>query len=157
MPVAAAAFFATRLSFDPVFRSALFADFFAFFDKDSDFLRFFMHSSYPLGSFSLAHFSVRWKRPYARQSFLRSGWRQSARSGRAESRSASTGDVLNRHRRHTKLLAITLMPGRPETARALGMACPSSGFSAEVFGRGFARDHANLTAAGFQEYARAYS
>jgi hypothetical protein len=55
MPVAAAAFLAARLSFDPVFlaarlsfdpvfRSALFADFLAF-DKDPDFLRFFMHSS----------------------------------------------------------------------------------------------------------------
>ena len=54
MPVAAAAFLAARLSFDrflvarlsfdPVFRSALFADFLAF-DKDLDFLRFFMHSS----------------------------------------------------------------------------------------------------------------
>jgi len=54
MPVAAAAFLAARLSFDPVFlaarlsfdpvfRSALFADFLAF-DKDPDFLRFFMHS-----------------------------------------------------------------------------------------------------------------
>jgi hypothetical protein len=54
MPVAAAAFFATRFSFDPVFRSALFADFLAFFDKDPDFLRFFMNSSHPLGSFSWA-------------------------------------------------------------------------------------------------------
>ena len=44
IPVAAAAFFATRLSFDPVFRSALFADFLAF-DKDPDFFRFFMCSS----------------------------------------------------------------------------------------------------------------
>jgi hypothetical protein len=44
MPVAAAAFLAARLSFDPVFRSALFADFLAF-DKGPDFLRFFMHSS----------------------------------------------------------------------------------------------------------------
>jgi hypothetical protein len=55
MPVAAAAFLAARLSFDPVFlaarlsvdpvfRSALFADFLAF-DRDPDFLRFFMHSS----------------------------------------------------------------------------------------------------------------
>ena len=55
MPVAAAAFLAARLSFDPVFlaarlsfdpvfRSALFADFLAF-DKDPDLLRFFMHSS----------------------------------------------------------------------------------------------------------------
>jgi hypothetical protein len=55
MPVAAAAFLAARLSFDPdflaarlsfdpVFRSALFADLFAL-DKDPDFLRFFMHSS----------------------------------------------------------------------------------------------------------------
>ena len=42
MPVAAAAFFATRFSFDPVFRSALFADFLTFFDKDPDFLRRFM-------------------------------------------------------------------------------------------------------------------
>ena len=58
MPVAAAAFFATRFSFDPVFLSALFADFLAF-DKDPDFLRFFMNSSHPLGSFSLAHSSVR--------------------------------------------------------------------------------------------------
>ena len=55
MPVAVAAFLAARLrfdpvflaarlSFDPVFRSALLADLFAF-DKDPDFLRFFMHSS----------------------------------------------------------------------------------------------------------------
>src|SRR6478672_9478375 len=55
MPVAAAAFLAARLSFDPVFlaarlsfepvfRSALFADFLAF-DKDPDFFRFFMCSS----------------------------------------------------------------------------------------------------------------
>ena len=44
IPVAAAAFFATRLSFEPVFRSALFADFLAF-DKDPDFFRFFMCSS----------------------------------------------------------------------------------------------------------------
>jgi hypothetical protein len=44
MPVAAAAFLAARLSFDPVFRSTLFADFLAF-DKDPDFLRFFMHTS----------------------------------------------------------------------------------------------------------------
>jgi hypothetical protein len=44
MPVAAAAFLAARLSFDPVFRSTLFADFLAF-DKGPDFLRFFMHSS----------------------------------------------------------------------------------------------------------------
>ncbi len=43
MPVAAAAFLAARLSVEPVFRSALLADFLAF-DKD-DFLRFFMHSS----------------------------------------------------------------------------------------------------------------
>ena len=89
MPVAAAAFFATRFSLDPVFRSALFADFLAFFDKDPDFLRFFMNSSHPRGSFSLAHSSVRWQRPYARQSFLsvcrsRLGGR-SARSGRSGS------------------------------------------------------------------------
>ena len=55
MPVAAAAFLAARLSFDPVFlaarlsfdpvfRSALFADFLAF-DSDPDFLRFFMYFS----------------------------------------------------------------------------------------------------------------
>jgi hypothetical protein len=55
MPVAAAAFLAARLSFDPVFlaarlsfdpvfRSALFADFLAL-DRGPDFLRFFMHSS----------------------------------------------------------------------------------------------------------------
>jgi hypothetical protein len=44
MPVAAAVFLAARFSFDPVFRSALFADFLAF-DKDPDFLRFFVHSS----------------------------------------------------------------------------------------------------------------
>jgi len=62
MPVAAAAFFATRLSFDPVFRSSLFADFLTLFDKDSDFMRFFMHCSHPLGLFSLAYSSVRWKR-----------------------------------------------------------------------------------------------
>jgi hypothetical protein len=55
MPVAAAAFLAARLSFDPdflaarlsfdpVFRSALFADLFAL-DKAPEFLRFFMPSS----------------------------------------------------------------------------------------------------------------
>jgi hypothetical protein len=55
MPVAAAAFLAARLSFDPVFlaarlsvdpvfRSALFADFLAF-DSDPDFPRFFMYFS----------------------------------------------------------------------------------------------------------------
>jgi hypothetical protein len=44
IPVAAAAFFATRLSFEPVFRSAFFADFLAF-DKDPDFFRFFICSS----------------------------------------------------------------------------------------------------------------
>ena len=56
MPVAAPAFLAARLSFDPVFlaarlsvdpvfRIALLADFLAF-AKDPDFLRFFMHSSH---------------------------------------------------------------------------------------------------------------
>jgi hypothetical protein len=57
MPVAAAAFLAARLSFDPVFLaarlsvdpvflSALFADLLAFDSDDPDFLRFFaMHSS----------------------------------------------------------------------------------------------------------------
>jgi hypothetical protein len=44
IPVTAAAFFATRLSFEPVFRSALFAVFLTF-DKDPDLLRFFMCSS----------------------------------------------------------------------------------------------------------------
>jgi hypothetical protein len=39
--VAAAAFLAARLSFDPVFRSTLFADFLAF-DKDPVFFRFAM-------------------------------------------------------------------------------------------------------------------
>jgi hypothetical protein len=57
MPVAAAAFLAARLSFDPVFRSALFADFLAF-DKGPDFLRFFTHSLPLTSSFSLAHFSI---------------------------------------------------------------------------------------------------
>jgi hypothetical protein len=41
MPVAAAAFLAARLSFDPVFRSTLFAIFLAF-DNDPVFLRFAM-------------------------------------------------------------------------------------------------------------------
>ena len=44
IPVTAAAFFATRLSFEPVFRSVLFAVFLTF-DKDPDLLRFFMCSS----------------------------------------------------------------------------------------------------------------
>ena len=44
IPVTAAAFFATRLSFEPVFRSVLFAVFLTF-DKDLDLLRFFMCSS----------------------------------------------------------------------------------------------------------------
>jgi hypothetical protein len=44
IPGAAAASFATHLSFEPVFRSALF-DVIMTFDKDPDLLRFFMCSS----------------------------------------------------------------------------------------------------------------
>ena len=47
IPVTAAAFFATRLSFEPVFRSALFAVFLTF-DKDPDLLRFFMFLCLPV-------------------------------------------------------------------------------------------------------------
>jgi hypothetical protein len=39
MPVAMAAFFATRFSFAPVLRTTLFADLLVFFDEDLDFFR----------------------------------------------------------------------------------------------------------------------
>jgi hypothetical protein len=57
MPVAMAAFFATRFSFAPVLRTTPFADLLVFFDAVPDFLRlaFFMDSSRSIISFTLAH------------------------------------------------------------------------------------------------------
>jgi hypothetical protein len=57
MPVALAAFFATRFSFAPVLRTTPFADLLVFFDEVPDFLRlaFFMDFLPFAISFSLAH------------------------------------------------------------------------------------------------------
>jgi hypothetical protein len=56
MPVALAAFFATRFSFAPVLRTTPFADLLVFFDEVPDFLRlaFFMDFLPFAISFSLA-------------------------------------------------------------------------------------------------------
>jgi hypothetical protein len=67
MPVATAAFFATRFSFAPVLRTTPCADLLVFFDEDLDFLRlaFFMDSSRSTWFVQLGSFYIQRQEPCA--------------------------------------------------------------------------------------------
>jgi hypothetical protein len=68
MPVAIAAFFATRFSFAPVLRTTPFADLLVFFDEVPDFLRLalFMNASRSTRFVQLGSFYIQRQGPYAR-------------------------------------------------------------------------------------------